>query len=215
MAPDLGGALRFAVRNRKALSHALELELVVDPPPRLGLGHPMDALDDGCGAEVGLGIGVRLLRETMGMTDALASVHLLRHTRFALEHYQAFYQVPVHFDRPSSALVFRDDALGLPNPMADPALLEHLRRHRDGAQQRLSARDHSPLRRALRAEGTSPRQLLEHAREAHARQLLGDPLLSVDQVAALVGYASERSFRRAFERWTGRSPAALRRDTSP
>ncbi|MEZ4452516.1 MAG: AraC family transcriptional regulator ligand-binding domain-containing protein [Nannocystaceae bacterium] len=67
------------------------------------------------------------------------------------------------------------------------------------------------LQRLLQAEGTSARALLDEARIAHAHELLRDPALSIDEIADLLGYATERSFRRAFERATGRSPARTRR----
>lgn len=69
------------------------------------------------------------------------------------------------------------------------------------------------LQRLTQAEGTSVRELLEETREAHARQLLTDDRLSVDEVAFLLGYSAESAFRRAFHRWTGRSPAQWRRET--
>jgi AraC-like DNA-binding protein len=68
------------------------------------------------------------------------------------------------------------------------------------------------LQRRLAAEGTSARELLDEARLAHARELLRDRGLSIEEIAELLGYATERSFRRAFERWTGLSPAQARRD---
>jgi len=49
------------------------------------------------------------------------------------------------------------------------------------------------------------------ARRAHAQRLLRDPSLSIEEVAERLGYASERSFRRAFERWEGVTPAGFRR----
>ncbi len=67
------------------------------------------------------------------------------------------------------------------------------------------------LQRLVRAAGTRLKALIEEARERHARRLLGDPSLSTDEVAFLVGYSSESAFRRAFRRWTGMSPAEARR----
>ena len=44
----------------------------------------------------------------------------------------------------------------------------------------------------------------------HAARLLQTDATLAD-VAARVGYESEAAFGRAFKRWTGRSPGALRR----
>lgn len=71
------------------------------------------------------------------------------------------------------------------------------------------------LQRLVRAHGTHVRVLLEEAREASARQLLGDRRLSVEEVSFLLGYSDDRAFRRAFKRWTGRSPAEARRTPGP
>lgn len=71
------------------------------------------------------------------------------------------------------------------------------------------------LQRAVQAEGTTLKALLDDSRERHARRLLADPGLSTDEVAFLLGYASESAFRRAFRRWTGQSPAEARRAALP
>lgn len=67
------------------------------------------------------------------------------------------------------------------------------------------------LQRQGREEGVSLRDLLDEAREAHARRLLEDSRLSVEEVSFLVGYSAESAFRRAFKRWTGTSPSEVRR----
>ncbi|MEO0651275.1 MAG: AraC family transcriptional regulator ligand-binding domain-containing protein [Planctomycetota bacterium] len=66
------------------------------------------------------------------------------------------------------------------------------------------------LQRAAEAEGISLRQLLSDAREAQARRLLSDPDRSIAEIARSVGYTDERSFRRAFRRWTGQAPSEYR-----
>lgn len=66
------------------------------------------------------------------------------------------------------------------------------------------------LQRQVRGEGTTLRALVEEARLRHAQRLLADPALTVDEVAFMVGYSAESAFRRAYRRWTGRSPAAER-----
>lgn len=67
------------------------------------------------------------------------------------------------------------------------------------------------LRRQLKAEDIQPQTVLEDVRRTYATELLKDTTLSTDEIAARLGYAEERSFRRAFARWTGMSPAQARR----
>lgn len=66
------------------------------------------------------------------------------------------------------------------------------------------------LQRLVAAQGTNLRTLIDEVREANARELLGDSRLSVGEVGFLLGYSAETSFRRAFKRWTGRSPTQAR-----
>jgi len=67
------------------------------------------------------------------------------------------------------------------------------------------------LQRQLRELGMSYRELVEQARLAAAKQELLASERPVHEVAFLVGYADVRSFRRAFQRWTGLGPAEFRR----
>ena len=70
------------------------------------------------------------------------------------------------------------------------------------------------LQRQVASSGTTLRRLIDEVREANARRLLTEENLSVDEVGFLLGYSSEGAFRRAFTRWTGHSPAQLRRQSA-
>ena len=65
------------------------------------------------------------------------------------------------------------------------------------------------LQRLLVREGTSYFQVTENVRIERAKRLL-QTTLSIDQIAEQLGYSDARSFRRAFKRWTNRSPADYR-----
>ena len=65
---------------------------------------------------------------------------------------------------------------------------------------------------ANHTSGHSARQLLDEARYARAMDLLADGRLSIESVASRLGFKSERSFRKAFQRWAGKSPAQARRE---
>ena len=67
------------------------------------------------------------------------------------------------------------------------------------------------LQRRVRDRGESLRALLEQAREDNARRLLEDRSLPVLEVAMMLGYTTESAFRRAFRKWTGKTPVGYRR----
>lgn len=67
------------------------------------------------------------------------------------------------------------------------------------------------LRRRLAQRETSFRELRDTTRLARARDLLANTGMTIAEVAQALGYADARSFRRAFKRWTGELPTALRR----
>ena len=67
------------------------------------------------------------------------------------------------------------------------------------------------LRRALNAEQTSFRGLLDAVRLEKAVELLRDGRLPIEQVAQQLGYSEPAAFIHAFKRWTGTSPTAFRR----
>lgn len=66
------------------------------------------------------------------------------------------------------------------------------------------------LQRQLDAQRTSFHELVEEVRRVHALRAMRDTELRVVQLAARLGYADAASFRRAFRRWTGQSPAGYR-----
>lgn len=66
------------------------------------------------------------------------------------------------------------------------------------------------LRRALSEHGTSYQTLLDEARRNLALEYLSSTRVPVEDIARSVGFGSSRSFRRAFKRWTGKSPSELR-----
>ena len=68
------------------------------------------------------------------------------------------------------------------------------------------------MSRRLRSEGTTYRTALDAVRFAVATQLLCDRRISLDDIAANLGYASVNTFIRAFARWTGQAPGSWRRE---
>ena len=80
--------------------------------------------------------------------------------------------------------------------------------------QALASSMHTSLRalqRLTSEHGVTVRELLEEAREKKARELLVETSRSVEDIAYALSYSDARSFRRAFRRWTGQSPADYRK----
>jgi AraC-like DNA-binding protein len=66
------------------------------------------------------------------------------------------------------------------------------------------------LQRRLAAQRVSYRELLEDARKAAAGRHVADSVLSIAEVAFLVGYSEPAPFHRAFKRWYGMTPQRYR-----
>ncbi|MEM6705566.1 MAG: AraC family transcriptional regulator ligand-binding domain-containing protein [Acidobacteriota bacterium] len=80
--------------------------------------------------------------------------------------------------------------------------------------QAAAERSSMSLRSAQRlaaAHGHSLRGLIDQVRRTYAEELLADARISTGRVALLVGYSDDRAFRRAFKRWTGKTPSQHRR----
>ncbi len=134
---------------------------------------------------------------------------------FAAEHLQA----PLRFNDSVTAGLARQacerelEALGLASAPADlrAYLLDSADRLRSpaamAAEIGVSTRT---LNRMLAAEGLKYVELAQQVQIDRARRMLARGV-ATDDVAAALAYADGRSFRRAFERWTGESPASFRR----
>ncbi|MGD0189945.1 MAG: AraC family transcriptional regulator [Rhizomicrobium sp.] len=66
------------------------------------------------------------------------------------------------------------------------------------------------LFRKLKAEGTTFEKVLDELRHQMALNYLSGKKVSVNETAYLVGFSEPAAFSRAFKRWTGTSPRALR-----
>lgn len=66
------------------------------------------------------------------------------------------------------------------------------------------------LRRRLKEESTSYREIKEAIRRDIAVQKLMESRASVDDISVMLGYSEPRAFTRAFQQWTGYSPVRYR-----
>jgi AraC-like DNA-binding protein len=86
--------------------------------------------------------------------------------------------------------------------LARPTSLEAVARHL-----KMSTRT---LRRKLSEESTSFRVLLDDLRVQVAIKYLRDTNLTIEAIAAALGFSDGANFRHAFRRWTGRPPQEFR-----
>ena len=66
------------------------------------------------------------------------------------------------------------------------------------------------LFRKLKAEGVTFEKVLDELRHKLALDYLNGKKVSVNETAYLVGFSESAAFSRAFKRWTGSSPRAMR-----
>lgn len=123
------------------------------------------------------------------------------------------------YDRLTSELVRKQLNRLLPTPIgSDDLLASVVSRLRHGLQDKPSQRglaaqvnlSERTLRRRLVAQAASFRGLRDDARYERAADLLLHTEMTVADIAQALGYADARSFRRAFQRWSGVGPAQFR-----
>lgn len=154
--------------------------------------------------------------------------------------YEAMFGCPVHFGAATMEWHFDAAVLGVPLPNANPITAEmcaqmcerllpslpeesHLERSIRTAcfnsggdfpaldemavRLGLSART---LQRRLTELGRHYQEIVDEVRTSLAVELLTQSALSVEEVAQRVGFSEASNFRKAFRKWTGRSPGEYR-----
>lgn len=156
--------------------------------------------------------------------------------------YQRILGDDLHFDRPTARWSFDSALLERALPSSNPALRQlyeaecarlladlensgditaqtrRLLRKLEGqypqmpqiaAMLNVSARTY---RRRLAQEGSSFQELLDEVRAEHATRHLRERRLPIASIAYQLGFSDPSNFRRAYQRWTGSSPANVRRE---
>jgi AraC-like DNA-binding protein len=159
-------------------------------------------------------------------------------------HYDQVFHCPVRFSQVESAFVFDPALFAQPLASADPIghrqLLEFLAfnraRSREAAEviesvervlrPKLGGRyaiadiarelgmSERTMRRRLAESNVSFQSIVDGLKKQRALELLANPELAVEQISVAVGFTDPHNFRRAFRRWTGSTPSALRSDMS-
>jgi len=151
-----------------------------------------------------------------------------------------FFNAPVSFSQPETALWLDADVVTAPLATANPELvrindqivtdyLAQLDRHDITMQVRAKLIERLPsgqvteeeiaesihvsqrsLQRKLKEQGLSFTQLLADTRSELGLQYVRDPQRSFNEIAFLLGFSEPGNFSRAFKRWHGKSPSQYR-----
>lgn len=184
---------------------------------------------------------VRLCRITYGEAFTPLDVTVVRSAPDPRAPFDEWFRCPIVWGAARASVLCRREDLAQPLPTANPDValanervaleyLERLDRTDIVAQVRRRILELLPsgpptqleiaralalsprtLHRRLAEAGTSFAELLDNARRELASGYLQRTDYSVAEVAYLVGFAEVSSFNRAFRRWTGSSPSAVRR----
>ena len=181
-----------------------------------------------------------VLREIMGARWCPNEVFLPHSRPRDITLYRNLFKVTPHFDSEFCALRFpaywldqpiagadlqrRRQALARAHGAGPPHLIEQVRRalrtlllngksSGDDLAQML-AMHRRTLNRRLRDCGTTFKQVLDEVRFEIARQLLCYSELTLDDIAATLGYAGVSPFMRSFRRWSDSTPGQWRRRTA-
>ena len=156
------------------------------------------------------------------------------------DRYRAIYDAPILFEQPAREAEFDADVLEQPVPFADPATAKLTAQLCDALAARedppeglvtqvrtllLAAPGRPPgprdlaqalqtssrsLSRSLKSMGSSYQELLDESRRIRAEEWVRTTPMPFEAIAERLGFSDVRSFRRAFKRWTSRTPGEYR-----
>ncbi|WP_339134734.1 MAG: AraC family transcriptional regulator ligand-binding domain-containing protein [Candidatus Electrothrix sp. GW3-4] len=243
-APDAQTMLDLFVDHCDLLADRLEIKAIsASKETFFRTSQPLSEVDQGMGAEIGLGIGARIIEECFGK-GLLTRVQFRHKARGDVAIYRDFFGVPVSFRAAFNALVLSTQELKKRSNRRGSqevrcSLEQRLQRLRqelgldlaDGIADirraamcntikgdysvaglaRSMGMSISTLRRRL-PDDVTPGSLLDEVRYVNAMGMLADKSLSIDEIAFRLGFASDRGFRKAFKRWSGKTPAEARKE---
>ncbi len=185
---------------------------------------------------------VRMCRLALQVPFQPLRIALQRSQPSCADRFSAFFQCPVEFSAPLTAIYLDAGTLDQPLPSANPELarandavvIDYLNRFdRETLAMQVRARliDLLPsgqptqaqvaetlhmsvrnLQRRLRAEGTSFKQLLDETRRELAMQYVRQAYRPIGEITYLLGFSEPSNFTRAFRRWTGSTPMGFRQE---
>jgi AraC-like DNA-binding protein len=174
------------------------------------------------------------------MSPAAVWLEHPRPAETALTQYEQFFDCPVLFEQPYSALIVPLPYLQLPLRQADAQLLRTLEEHamglmatledasleqrvksilrqllKEGLPRKEQVAEHlavsvRTLQRQLHQAGTSYQQILDDLRQELAEHYLLNSTLPIQDIAQYLGFTEPRSFHRTFKSRRGMPPGEFR-----
>lgn len=238
----VGAALDLMLRHSRTLAPSLSMELRVEGDQALFSMHETIELGSlkTFVMEWALSFYESFGRALVGRTLPVHRLEFSYPRPAHADRYRAVHDVPMEFERESTAFVFDAALLEAEIAFADPVAARmaeqsyalysptfgELRGVLDQTRGMLGAWSGSPpsldalaqrlqtsartLRRSLREMGTSYHELLNDARRTRAVEWVRNTDMTMIEIAARLGFSDVRSFRRAFKRWTGQVPTTVR-----
>lgn len=233
-------ALERYVRFTPLVSDGIELKLEEhgDFIDLLVINHTPERACEGIDACLSTLLGI--CRRISSSTLNPVNVDMARPPTDAPEKFTAFFNCPVAFNAPTTAMRFQARDLHQKLPNAN----EYLARHNDSMSVSYLAEQNKErwatkvylailkllpagnptenqvaelldvaeenLRRYLRKEETSYRQILKDTREQLAIHYLNQKQLPLTEITYLLGFSDPSNFSRAFKQWTGCTPGEYR-----
>ncbi len=203
---------------------------------------PIGAWDQRFLTEVVLALSVRVGRSYVWGRRPITEVRFAYPRPDYVDAYYRFFDAPLFFDAPRSALVFPRSYLETAHLHADPTLFRVLSDRAKVMLEAASAPDsivprvrdflrsadlaavtaldvaralgssRRTVSRQLRMQDVTLQGLMDEVRREIALNLMRDATFPLKLVAARLGYSEASTFHRRFRRWTGTTPLRFRSD---
>ena len=176
----------------------------------------------------------------LGEQFPLQAVYLAHDGHGREQCYRDYFGGEVNFSASEGKFLFSSAILDNPLPQSDPESSRHFQQQCQLLIAQLTAQSHfiddvrmlvlarpgyfpdieyvaekmemstRTLRRRLKEQGSTYRELLDEVRFGLARQYLAKTNLPMDEICTLLGYSESGNFSHAFRRWSGQSPSDWR-----
>ncbi len=190
--------------------------------------------------DAGLATIVYMCRNNYGEDFAPLRVTFAHEDRGCFDRFADFFRADLQYSAPENALYIGKDELTTPLATAnvelaranDQVIVAYLAKFNRSAimlrvKDRLIAQLPSgnvteesvaealnlslrSLQRKLRDEGTTYKKVLDQTRRELAEKYIESSMLTLNEIAYLLGFAEPSSFSRSFKRWNGVSPSSYR-----